>query len=103
MRRLSKVAILGLVATAIGGELFAPAIPLEAQESRGRESFITASRTAIQREWTDKEKADFHSTHLIPDAIKSQLTATQIDEFFGGHDTPAARKYQEALEKLAGK
>lgn len=105
MRNLSKVAILGLVATAIGGELFAP----PGDPDLGRREFIEKSRTAIGRAWTEAEIGEFQTTHLIPTAIKRLLTEAQIEEFFaagnafGNSGTRAKRDYLEALEKLAGK
>lgn len=83
MRRLSKVAILGLVATAIGGELFAPPIPPVSIEELERR-IITGSTSVIGREWKEDEIRSFHTTHIIPVDIKKLLTEDQIKEFLGG-------------------
>lgn len=101
MRNLSKAAIVGLVAAAIGGELFAPP-PTQRIAISERDEFITKSTLVVGRDWTEVEKSDFQSSYLIPEAIRSKLTAAQIDELFGP-DSIAATQYREALEKIAGK
>ncbi len=102
MRGLSKVAILSVAVIAIGGQLFAP----PGDPAVGREKFIEESRTAIGRAWTETEVTEFQTTCIIPTAIRSLLTDTQVDAFFAaglGSGVLAKHAYQEALEKLAEK
>lgn len=96
MRSLSKLAILGLVTAAIGGELFAPPVPPKSKATIERDEFIERSKATVGRAWTHQEISDFNTTHLIPDEIKSKLTTVQIDEFFKDLED-ALKEYRAAL------